>query len=267
MTAKHSLDGVEVAGVPADLALYPFGVFTTFVCVERTVLGWHEHLVRLARDARLLWGHELDERRVGELVRAHLMRLRAPATLRVSLYPQEFAIGSPASARGCRILVSSGPAVFPFVAQQDFTVCTVDHQRELAAVKSNALFTQIRLRREAQLAGYDDVLFRRGESMLEGATWTILSWRGGNVVTPRDGVLPSITAGYLGLVAEEMGWGVKRRNLSRAELHRADLVMAVNVNHPARAIRSIDGEPLQVRSDLLTAAANAYSELPRDLIP
>ena len=266
MPAQYSLDGVEIEGVPPELALYPFGVFTTFIAVDGRVLGWQEHLARLARDARILWGHELDEARVVGAVRAHLVRVGEAASVRVSLYPETFSLASPVDARGCRILVSSQLAQFPFVAQSNFAVCTVEYERELAAVKSTALLTQIHLRRSAQLAGYDDVLFRHGDEVREGATWAILAWRDGEVATPARSVLKSITAENLGRIAEQFGWRFRRRTVSLAELVQAELVLAANVNCPARAIQSMDGVPLAADEDLLTAIANAYTSLPRELV-
>ncbi|HEY0952808.1 aminotransferase class IV [Nocardioides sp.] len=259
-----SLDGEVVDAVPAEFALCPYGVFTTFVAVDGGVLAWGDHVARLARDARLLWGHELDVARLRVVVAAHLARLPEPATVRVTLYPADLPLAAPARAHGCRILVASRATRFPFVPEPGLAVGTVEHERESAETKSTALLTPLRLRREAQLAGYDDVLFRRGGDVLEGATWAVLVWRDGEVATPADGVLHSITADRLGRVADEMGWVFRRRRVALAELRRAELVLAVNANAPARAVRSVDGEPLTTDADLLAALAAAYSALPRD---
>lgn len=266
MHQLHTLDGDVVVAVPAELALYPFGVFTTFVAVDGRVLGWREHVARLARDARALWDHELDAARLAGIVRSHLARLDGPATVRVTLYPDDLTMASPANARGCRTLVSSGPAELPFRPQSEFSVRTVEYERELAEVKSTALFGQIRLRREAQLAGYDDVLFRSGDEVLEGATWTVMSWRDGEIATPDGAVLASITAQHVGRIGEAMGWRSRQRPVRLGELGQAQLVLAVNANSPARAIRRIDDELMRVDETLLTAVADAYSSLPRDLV-
>jgi branched-subunit amino acid aminotransferase/4-amino-4-deoxychorismate lyase len=262
--ALCSLDGEVVDAVPAELALYPYGVFTTFVAVDGCVLAWDDHVARLARDARTLWGHRLDGSRLRAVVGAHLARLPGPATVRVTLYPASLSLAAPAQAQGCRILVSSRGTGFPFAPEPGLSVRTAEHQRESAETKSTALLTPLRLRREAQLAGYDDVLFRRGEEVLEGATWTVLAWRDGEVATPDGGVLHSITADRLGRLAGEMGRVFRRRRVALAELRQAELVLAVNANAPARAVRSVDGEPLTVDEDLLAVLAAAYSALPRD---
>lgn len=264
MPSLLSLDGQVVDTVPAELALCPFGVFTTCVVVDGGLLAWGEHRARLAHDARSLWGHELDDARLRSIVGAHAARLTGPATMRITLYPEMLSVASPAQARGCRILVSSEPVDVPLGPRSDFRVRTTEYARESADLKSTALLGPMRLRREAQLEGYDDVLFRRGREVLEGATWTVLVWRDGEVATPVDGVLRSITAEQLGVVAAGLGWTLRRRAVGLDELMEAELVSAVNVNHPARAIRELDGTALAPDDSLLAAIAAAYAALPRD---
>lgn len=263
MSGLHSLDGVPVEAVPPDLALCPFGVFTTFVVAEGGVLGLGDHVERLRRDSLRLWGHQLDARGVLAALRAHVELLAEPATVRITLYPAQFAVVAPADADGARILISSRPVVFPFEPEFDFSVCSVEYEREMAEVKSTSLLAQMRLRRTAQLAGHDDVLFRRGDEVLEGATWTLLCWRDGEVATPGDGVLPSTTAKQLAKVARQLGWNFRVRPVAFAELARADLVQAASVNSPARAIGCLDGEPLTPQRELLHQIASAHAGLPR----
>ena len=261
-----SLDGHEIEAVPAEFALYPFGVFTTCVVVDGSTLGWRDHRARLAHDASALWGHAVDDARLRTTVSTHVARLTHPATMRITLYPEELNLASPAGAHGCRTLISSESVDFPFAPHSDFTVCTTEYTRESADLKSTSLIGQIRLRRQAQLAGYDDVLFRRGRAVLEGATWTVLALRDGEVATPTDGVLRSITAEQLGGVAADLGWRFRRRTVGLDELMQAELVLAVNVNNPARAIRRIDEQSLTPDENLLAAMAVAYSALPREVV-
>lgn len=261
-----SLDGHEIETVPAEFALYPFGVFTTCVVVDGSVLAWRDHRARLAHDAQALWGHELDDARLRSSVCTHAGRLASPASMRITLYPETLSIASPAEAQGCRILISSSPVDFPFVPRSDLDVCTTEYTRESAELKSTSLLGPMRLRREAQLAGYDDVLFRGDRQVLEGATWSLLAWRDGEVATPGVGVLRSTTAEQLGGVAAELGWTFRKRTVVLEELMEAELVLAVNANNPARAIRSLDRESLVPDENLLTTIAVVYSALPRELI-
>ncbi|MCM0619292.1 aminotransferase class IV [Nocardioides bruguierae] len=262
-----TLDGAPVDAVPADLALYPYGVFTTLVVDDGTVLGWEDHLARLHRDAARLWGHVLDPDHVTGLVRAHLGRLggaEARVTVRVTLYPAAFSLAAPETARGCRVLVSTRPAGPPSSTRANgIAVATRAHRRALPEVKSTDLVGTLLLRREARLAGHDDVLLVDGEQVLEGATWSVLVWRGGEVATPDGPVLPSTTVQHLRPAVEALGRALVARPVTSAELAEADLVLAVNATQPHRPVTAVDGTRLRVEEDLLTAVAQAYAGLRR----
>lgn len=264
MGARHTLDGVDVDAVPVELALRPYGVFTTFVAVDGTVLAWPRHLGRLADGVAELWGHDLDTEHVAHLVRVHLADVPGAASVRVTLHPAHLDLASPRDTTGCRVLVSSSDTSFPFRPVSGLRVRTVDHARELPHVKSTDLLAQIRLRREAQLAGYDDALFADGDRLLEGTTWSVLVWRDGQVRTPDARVLDSITVSQLATVAAGAGRELVRGPVRLADLEDADLVLAANVHQPARAISRLDDRDLPVDDALLEAVATAYSALPRD---
>lgn len=267
MDVLHTLDGVAVDAVPAAWALVPYGTYTSCVVVGRSVLGWGGHLARLAAGVDALWGHPLDADDVRAAVGAHLALLPDPdaaRALRVTAHPAHLDLADPATASGVRLLVTSRPAAFPAPPVSTFTAATVDHTRELAGVKSTSLLAQVQLRREARRAGHDDALFVAGDRVLEGTTWTVLVWRDGDVVTPAGPVLPSTTAAHLGAIAASWGGRATQDRVTLADLHAADLVMAVNVNAPARALSALDGRALGVDLDLLTRLADAYAALPRE---
>ena len=128
---RHTLDGVPVTSVPPGLALYPYGVFTTFVAVGGEVLAWGRHEDRLAQGAAELWGHELDRDHVRAMVRRHLDGDRRAAAVRVTVYPAELELAAPAAAYGCSVLVSSTGSTWPIRAVSEFRVRTTPHRREL----------------------------------------------------------------------------------------------------------------------------------------
>ncbi|MCR6031720.1 hypothetical protein GGQ22_09705 [Nocardioides sp. zg-579] len=272
---RHTLDGVEVDAVPPAFALQGYGVYTTFVAVDGSVLDWPRHLDRLTRGTRELWGHELDRAEVGRLVREHLRARPGAASVRVTAYPARLDLHDPAAAAGCRVLVCSGPAAWPPAPTPGLAVRSVEHARELAHLKATHLLTQVRLRREAQLAGYDDALLTTGLTtgptsgarVLEGVTWSVLVWRGEEVATPDGGdLLDSVTVAALLEVATGLGRRPVRRPVRLAELVEADLVLAVNVHHPARPVVRLDEHELAVDQDLLAAVADGFGALPRDLV-
>lgn len=260
---RCTLDGVAVEAVPAAFALHGFGVFTTFVAVDGAVLGWPTHLERLVGGADALWGHRGDRAQVTEIVRAHLRDEPGPASVRVTLFPERLSVATPEDATGARILVSSTPTVVTGRPTPDIRVQTVVHQRPLAEMKTTTLLPLIALRRAARLAGHDDALLCSGGHVLEGTTWNVLIWREGEVATPDIGVLPGSTVAHLADVARGLGHRFVRRPVLHSELDTADLVLAVSVNHPARAVTRVDDRPLAVDRGLQADIATGYAALPR----
>ncbi|AXT85085.1 hypothetical protein C6I20_07735 [Aeromicrobium sp. A1-2] len=258
----YTLDGARVEAIPPGFALYPYGAFTSFVAADGAVLGWQQHLERLAAGARELWGHELDPQRLRDAVRSHFaIQGGSPASVRITIFPDTFSLAAPDEAEGCSFLVSSGPADLPFAPRESFAVQSVQHTRRLAHLKSTDLFTQIGLRRAARIAGYDDALLLNGDSVLEGATWSILVWKDGRVVTPESNVLASVTVAQLEQVATALHWNFEFGSLTRSDLRGADLVLGVNVNNPARAVSQIDGVGLAVDGSLLGSIAATFNDL------
>lgn len=267
MTRRHTLDGVPVDAVPVDMLLSSYGCFTTFVAVDGSVLAWPRHLARLVSGVQELWGHDLDVDDFSALLRRHLAGESDPAvSVRVSLYPERFVRDRPVDTSGCRVLISSSPQTFPFRASADFAVRTVDAARTLAHLKSTDVLMQLSARRDAQLDGFDDAVFVAGDHVLEGTTWSVLAWRDGRVVSPTGEVLESTTVAQMQTVAVDVGFELERRPLTIDELLAADVVLAANVNTPARAITRVDDHVLRVDADLLEAIAAAFSSLARDAV-
>jgi len=268
----HTLDGVEVDAVPPDLALLPLGVFTTFVAVEGTVLGWDRHLDRLADGADALWGHRLERDRVVADVRRHLA-VSPRRSVRVAAYPAQVALAEPERASGCRLLVSSSPheavseAVSEAVAEPaGLAVRSVEHARSSAVLKHASLGPEVALRRQARLAGADDALFVRGGRVLEGPTWSVVAWSAGTMTSPAEDVLASTTVEALADVAEVLGQQVRRAPLTPADLRAADLVLAVNVHAPTRPLLRLDEHGLSADEDLLGLVRSALARLPRQRV-
>jgi len=260
---RCTLDGRPVDAVPSAFALHGYGVFTTFVADAGAVLGWPLHLARLVDGAEALWGHRVDREQVGDVVRAHLRDEPGPASVRVTLFPEHLSVATPEDAAGARILITSTPTVVPEQPTPDLRVQTVVHQRPLWEMKTTTLLPLVALRRAARLAGHDDALLCAGGHLLEGTTWNVLVWRDGEVATPEAGVLPGSTVTHLAEVADGLGHRLVRRPVLHSELDTADLVLAVSVNHPARAITRVDDRALPVDRGLQADIAAGYAALPR----
>lgn len=270
MATTYTLDGEPVDAVPPAFALYPYGVFTTLVVERGATLGWAMHVERLARGAEQLWGHRPDAERLRALLRAHLARTSgAPdQSVRITLFPVNLTIASPERADGARTLIASTPIDPTGADDGGFVIQAVEHTRGTAHLKTTDLFAQIAIKRQVRLAGADDALLTAGGRVLEGLTWTLLVCRDDSLVLPEGPALPSITAHHLAGIARTWGWTTPTRAVPVDEL--ADpavrLVLAVNANHPLRALTRLDGRDLPVDRELLEHFAAAFAELPRDRI-
>ncbi len=261
----HSLDGLPCEGVPPELALYPYGCFTTFVLEDGGVLGWDRHLARLTDGVSRMWGEHLAREVVTNALRRHLVLFPAErCTVRVTIYPETFEHLAPERAAGHLVLVSSRPAPPPDAIAPGLRVSAVPFRRDDPELKSTGLTAQLRVRRQARLAGFDDALLVTADGeVLEGASWSVIALSAGVAVTPAADVLDSVTVHSLTSVLGRLGWTVHRDRVLVADLAECELVLAVNVNAPVRAITEIDGHPLTVDERVLEELAAGYAALPR----
>lgn len=101
--------------------------------------------------------------------------------------------------------------------------------------------------RYAKANGFDDVIFIDGDRVLEGATSTVVSFKGDKIRTPSPGgdILPGTTQAALFAHATEQGWRCKEKDLSVDDLFGADSVWLVSsVRGPVRVTR-LDGHKLR----------------------
>lgn len=95
--------------------------------------------------------------------------------------------------------------------------------------------------------GFDDVIYVDGDKVLEGATSTVVTVRGDKLRTPIPGgdILPGTTQAALFEHATARGWRCKAKELSVADLVRADSVWLVSSVRIAARVRRIDDTKLE----------------------
>lgn len=99
--------------------------------------------------------------------------------------------------------------------------------------------------RWARAHDFDDVIYVNGDTVLEGATSTVITVRGKKLRTPIAGgdVLPGTTQAALFEHATTQGWRCKQKHLLVDDLYRADSVWLVSsVRIAARVTRINDQE-------------------------
>ncbi|GAA2797314.1 aminotransferase class IV family protein [Kitasatospora paracochleata] len=249
------LDGRPVD--PADLqalALTNYGHFTTMRVEDGRVRGLALHLERLDRDCRTLFGVAPDLERIRAYARRALPDSGA-LVVRVTLFDPALDVGSIGAAAEPRVLVTTRPAGPP--ALGPIRVRTAGYVRDLPQVKGVGLYGALRLRREARLAGWDDVLFTDPRGRLtEGGTWNLGLVRGGEVVWPRGAYLPGTT---LRLLQDLEPTGVTEEVAGPEGFEAA---FATNAAVGVRALAAIDSTALAVDHPVVARLREAYTALP-----
>lgn len=101
--------------------------------------------------------------------------------------------------------------------------------------------------RWARANGFDDVIFTDGDRVLEGATSTVVSFKGDKLRTPTPGgdILPGTTQAALFEYATQQGWRCKtKKDLTIDDLLGADSIWLVSSVRIAARVTRLDGHKL-----------------------
>lgn len=257
------LDGQPVTAAEVmPLALANFGHFTSMrVEADRTVRGFGLHLDRLVSDCKATFGAALDPDRVRGYVRQVIAQATGPLALRVTIYDPDLTMGVIGNPAHPRVLVTGSPAggmpTTPLRAKSyPFT-------RDSAEIKHTGLWSQMRRRREARLAGYDDALFIEPDhSVSEGATWTAgFIDADDRLIWPEAPTLPSTTVHLLQQLRESRTAVVKVDDLPHMRA-----AFATNVSVGVRPISQIDAVAFPSDYPALTALHKAYVAIPGEVV-
>jgi branched-subunit amino acid aminotransferase/4-amino-4-deoxychorismate lyase len=253
------LDGAPpTTGELAALAFANYGHFTSMRVDELRVRGLAQHLERLVRDCRTVFGADLRPERVRELVRQVAVASPSPVLVRVTIFAPELDLGRPGNRYSPRVLVTTRPAPDD-AAPSALRLRSAQYRRDLPAVKHTGLFGTVHHRRVAQLAGADDALFVDEDArVLEGATWNVGFIVNGGVVWPAADCLPGITASLLTQALPSIGIASTTAPVRLQELTRATAAFATNASVGVRPIRSIDDATFAGDAALLARLQNAY---------
>jgi branched-subunit amino acid aminotransferase/4-amino-4-deoxychorismate lyase len=236
-------------GRPADaepaalraLAQSNYGHFTALRVRDGAVQGLELHFERLRRGNAELFGADLDER----VVRGWMQQAAAAAgggcSLRVALFSRQFDLRQPEREMAVDVLVTAADP--PPAGGRPLRVRSCRFQRPVPHLKHVGTFPLHHHRRQARLAGWDDVLFVDGADgdplVVEGSVWNIGFWAGDGVVWPQAPALRGITERLLqeGLAAQGVAQVV--RPVALAELAGFQAAFAANA-HGLQPIAAID---------------------------
>ncbi|MGR8009244.1 aminotransferase class IV family protein [Streptomyces hypolithicus] len=241
------------------LALTNYGHFTSMRMEDGTVRGLSLHLDRLTRDCRIVFGVDLDRERTLGYIRKAADGVTGIAGLRVTVFDPALDMGRPVEGKDPHILVNLRPA--GAMPPPPLTAKTFTFTRDNAEVKHIGLHPQLRLRREAQLAGFDDAVFVEPDGRVsEGGTWNLgFVDQEGTVIWPEAPVLPGTTMLLLqSLDAPKQITAPVRLT----DIPNMTAAFATNTSIGVRAVSAIDDVQFPQVHPVLTALCDAYINIP-----
>ncbi|WP_406299771.1 aminotransferase class IV family protein [Embleya sp. NBC_00888] len=257
---------MEINGAPAHpddlaaLALSNIGHFTSMRVENGRVRGLDLHLARLIRDCRIVFDADLDPDRVRTLVRRFTAGRDKAFVVRVTVFDPAIGLADPTAPATPHILVGTrpaGPLTLP-----PLRVLPLAYRRDLPEVKHVGLFGQLRQRRRAMLAGYDDALFVEPDGRIsEGGTWNIGFVVGDRLIRPDAPCLRGVTADLL-----QAHRPAPARPVRIDELAPIQAAFATNTAIGVRPISAIGTHVLPTDHPLLATLADTYRAIPGDLV-
>ncbi|MFD8386179.1 aminotransferase class IV family protein [Streptomyces sp. NPDC059679] len=255
----------ELNGVPVALndlkalALTNYGHFTSIRVEDQHVRGLSLHMDRLVRDCRALFNAELDPQRIRDFTRKAVGDKPGSFVVRVTVFDPALEMGHPGVSAEPHILVTTRAAAG--TPLPPMRVKSLSYRRDLPAVKHVGLFGQIKMRRDAQLAGFDDVLFTEGSGLIsEGGTWNCGFFDGERVIWPQADVLPGVTMRLLQQAHER----TITAPVTLDDLPRMEAAFATNAGIGVRAITAVDATELATEHPIIETLRQAYADVPRE---
>ena len=257
----------EINGSPATardlerLGLTNYGHFTSMrVEEDGGVRGLSLHMARLSRDCKIVFGAELDTDRVLGYVRQAVNQHTGAFTVRVTIFDPDLTMGNISDPAEPQVLVTTRPA--GQMLAPPLTAKTFNFSRDLPLVKHIGLFSQMQLRRAAQISGFDDAIFVEADGRVcEGATWNLgFIDCDGVVVWPDAPALPGVTMRLLQIAHAD----AVKIPVTRVMLSDMRAAFATNVSIGVRTIKAIDDVRFSTDDSTLDLMRKIYSELPSE---
>ena len=161
---------VEINGDPAavddlgPLTFAGYGHFTSMQVRDHRVRGLDLHLVRLRQGSLDLFGRAADDDRVRRYLRQAIRSGPGDVSLQVNVFSSDGEAVQAGRPVDPDTLVRTGP---PVAAETTpVRARTARHERFLPHIKNVATMDLVHHRRQAKLAGFDDVVFVDGAAFV-----------------------------------------------------------------------------------------------------
>jgi 4-amino-4-deoxychorismate lyase len=227
--------------------LYGYSVYTTLKmpCPEQ-LMDWH--LQRLKKDCKamgLSWRYtdHWVMKQLKTLFQAEKPVFRLSVCADLEGYS---AFYTPKTALPSRLFLTSRPASPTPI--EGLHLKTVDHQRSMPTVKHGAMAETILQKRQAQQAGFDDILLMNSQGhACETSTANLFLIKNGILRTPepiRDGCLPGLTRQQILAGAQNQKISRDTEPITLETLQNSDGVFLSNAVQGLIAVQSINHQNL-----------------------
>ncbi len=137
-----------------------------------------------------------------------------------------------------------------------------DVRSSYCSIKSTALLPNILAKQKAIELGGDEVLFKRGDELIEGASCNFFLVQGGKLYTcPEDGrIVPGTTRERLLALAKNLGYEVVLKAPSYTMLKEADEAFVSHASNGISHVKEIDGLSLTKNQSISKKLFEVYCE-------
>jgi D-alanine transaminase/branched-chain amino acid aminotransferase len=231
-----------------DLALLRgYGVFDFFRAIDGKPIFMEDHLDRFENSTAQM-GLRLPESRAHYRENIHAIIQKNPHPLlgiRLVCTGGYSTDGYAPADRPNVFMLAKPFQLLPF--EHGLKLMTVEHQRDLATVKSINYIRPIAILAQTRAAKADDVLYHSGGWVTESSRSNIFIVKNGRLITPEDGILRGVTRKrILGFAADILP--IEIRNLSLSEVFDADEVFMTGSTKRIAPITGIDDKTYPIGS-------------------
>ena len=124
--------------------------------------------------------------------------------------------------------------------RKGFRMMTTRALRTLPDAKSIDYFAAVMAQIRADRTGFDEAIFYDGRRLLEGTTFSIGVIQGRNLIVPKRGTLDGITMRAVIRVAPRAGLRVMRRDITFADLKKADEMISTSTIREVLSVVCVD---------------------------
>ncbi len=247
-----------------SLALYGYGVFTSFLVRQGGVKGFSDHLERLQRDCLALFEMAPSESDIRRNLSKFIEQFYSREVLiRITVFPQNFSLSHPENINQLNILITGRKT--SAISSKPLRLQVIETQRILPHHKTVNMISNLKARAIAHQAGYSDALMLTGEKITEGATWNIFFTQDNTILTPpvQDGLLPGVTRKLILENASKFDIKMREQSIFKSSLSQYESCFITNSSVGISSVESIDHITYK-NSQTLEKVIEVYSQIPED---